>query len=60
MIESQIIAVKAKMERIKVNAINEQKKLTKILEDVLKEMHDAVQKKSNVLKSDRHELVRQY
>jgi hypothetical protein len=48
------------MNKIKENAVSIQSTITDILEKTLAEMHEHVQKKSNILKSDRHELIRQY
>ena len=48
------------MNKVKENAKNIQATITDILEKTLVEMHEFVQKKSMILKSDRHELIRQY
>ena len=58
-IEEQLLTVKKKMNRIKENAVSIQATIQQILEDCLKTMHGHVQKKADILKSDRQELVRQ-
>jgi hypothetical protein len=57
-IEERLAAVTKKMKRIKENATDIQSKVTAILTETLEEMQKFVQKKSAVLKSDRHELIR--
>ena len=59
-IETQMGLVKKKMQRIKENAATIQKQITDMLEVVLAEMQTIVRKKTDQLKCDRHELVRQH
>ena len=48
------------MNKVKENAQSIQTTITEILERTLQEMHEHVYRKSNILKSDRQELIRQY
>jgi hypothetical protein len=48
------------MTKIKDNAVAVQGTITQILENTLLEMQQLIQKKSEMLKSDRQELHRQY
>ena len=59
-IETQMALVKKKMTRIKENAVRIQKEITEMLESTLSEMQRIVRKKTDQLKCDRHELVRQH
>ena len=59
-IETQMALVKKKMTRIKENAMQIQKQITEMLENTLNEMQIIVRKKTDQLKCDRHELVRQH
>lgn len=58
-IEDRLSAVTKKMKKLKDNAVQIQKEVTKMLTETLEELHSIVQTKSNVLQSDRHELLRQ-
>lgn len=59
-IENQMALVKKKMTRIKENAMQIQQQITEMLENTLNEMQIIVRKKTDQLKCDRHELVRQH
>lgn len=50
--------VKNKMTRIKQNSHQVQQTISEILDKLLQEMHEHIQRKSNILKSDRQELIR--
>lgn len=48
------------MAKIKDNAQHKQAEITETLENTLKEMYDYVKRKTDFLKSDQHELKREF
>lgn len=58
-IEDRLAAVTKKMKKLKENTVQIQNEVTKMLTETLEELQSIVQQKSNILQSDRHELLRQ-
>ncbi len=58
-LEGNLLLVQKKMQRIKENTLSIQDQITKMLEDHLQELHEIVQRKTSILKSDQHEINRQ-